>query len=71
MRYRWGNCIKGFQMKLKVRINGQVQWLEPTQRWQNLSPKEPIRSVEVDRDFYVASFLCSEAEADGQSFENK
>jgi aminopeptidase N len=69
MRYRWGNCIKGFQMKLKVKINGQVHWLEPTQKWQNLSPKEPIQSVEVDRDFYVANFPISEAEADGQSFE--
>jgi aminopeptidase N len=69
VRYRWGNCIKGFQMKIKVYINGQVHWLEPTQKWQNLSPKEPIRSVEVDRDFYVAGFLVSEAEAEGQSFE--
>jgi hypothetical protein len=60
MRYRWGNCVKGFQMKLKVSINGQVQWLEPTQKWQNLSQEEPIRSVEVDPDFYVAGFLCSE-----------
>jgi hypothetical protein len=69
MRYRWGNCVKGFQMKIKVYINGQVQWLEPTQKWQNLSQTEPIRKVEVDRDFYVANFLVSEAEAEGQSFE--
>ena len=71
IRYRWGNCIKGFQMKIKVYINGQVHWLEPTQKWQNLSPEEPIRSVEVDPDFYVAGFLVSEAEADDQSFEDK
>jgi len=71
MRYRWSNCVKGFQMKLKVYINGQVHWLEPTQKWQNLSQEEPIRSVKVDPDFYVAGFLCSEAEADGQSFEEK
>jgi aminopeptidase N len=71
MRYRWGNCVKGFTMKLKVKINGQVHWLEPTQKWQNLSQPEPIRSVEVDPDFYVAGFLVSNKEADGQSFEEK
>jgi aminopeptidase N len=71
MRYRWGNCVKGFNMKLKVNINGQVHWLEPTQKWQNLSQPELIRSVEVDPDFYVAGFLVSNKEADGQSFEEK
>jgi len=71
LQYRWANCIKGFNMKLKVKINGKVQWLEPTQKWQNLSHEEFIKSVEVDRDFYVASFLVSEVEAEGQSFEEK
>ena len=66
LQYRWGNCIKGFNMKLKVKINGQVQWLEPTQKWQNLSHEELIQSVEVDRDFYVAGFLCTEIAADNQ-----
>ena len=46
-------------------------WLEPTQRWKNLSQEEPIRSVKVDPDFYVAGFLCSEVQADDQSFEDK
>ena len=59
LQYRWGNCIKGFNMKLKVKINGQVQWLEPTQKWQNLSHEELIHSVEVDPDFYVAGFNCT------------
>ncbi len=71
MRYRWANCIKGFQMKLKVHINGQIHWLEPTQKWQNLSPGELIHSVEVDPDFYVAGFLISDVKAEGQSFEDK
>jgi aminopeptidase N len=68
MRYRWGNCIKGFQMKLKVEINGRLIWIEPTQKWQNYQTEEPIRSVKVNPDFYVATFLISEANAKGQSF---
>jgi aminopeptidase N len=66
LQYRWANCVKGFQMKLKVHINGQLYWLEPTQKWQNLSNEELIQSVEVDPDFYVAGFLCTEIAADNQ-----
>ena len=56
MHYRWGNCVKGFQMKLKVYINGQTHWIRPLQNWQHLNLEEPIRVVEIDHDFYVASF---------------
>ena len=68
MRYRWANCIKGFQMKLMVHINGQITWLEPTQKWQNYLSEEPIKLVKVNPDFYVASFQNSETNAEGQSF---
>lgn len=60
MRYRWANCVKGFNMKLKVHINGQMQWVKPIQRWQNMSMENPIQKVNVDQDFYVASFQLTE-----------
>lgn len=60
MRYRWANCVKGFNMKLKVHINGQMHWLKPIQRWQNMSMENPIQKVNVDQDFYVASFQLTE-----------
>jgi aminopeptidase N len=63
MRYRWGQCVNGFHMKLKVSINGQLQWIEPKQDWQTLSPGEPIRRLEVDRDFYVAVFPITKIES--------
>ena len=59
MRYRWGNCVNGFQMKLKVYINGQTHWIQPQQKWQDLGLEEPIRTVEIDQDFYVAVFPVS------------
>lgn len=68
MRYRWGNCIIGFNMKLKVEINGKTQWLEPIKKWQNLPLEESITSVKVDKDFYVTTFQIFETEAEGQSF---
>lgn len=60
MRYRWANCVKGFNMKLRVKINGQIHWLEPNQRWQILKKDGPINQVEVDEDFYVATFKLTE-----------
>ena len=63
MRYRWGQCVDGFHMKLKLTINGQPQWIEPKQKWQTLSPGEPIRIVEVDPNFYVAVFPITEIES--------
>lgn len=59
MRYRWANCVRGFNMRLKIYIDGQLHWLEPSQRWQTLKGKENINNVEVDKDFYVAKFLVT------------
>lgn len=57
MRYRWTNCVRGFTMKLKVNMNNKKIWLEPNQRWQIFETKDSIKSVKVDKNFYVASFL--------------
>jgi aminopeptidase N len=56
LRYRWGNCVRGFDMPLKVWINGQATILNPGQRWDRLDLEEPIETIKVDKDFYVASF---------------
>ncbi len=68
MRYRFGNCIPGFHMKLKVYINGQPTWLDPERAWKNLDSEEAVRTVKIDPDFYVAEFPCAEMEAKDQSF---
>ncbi len=60
MQYRWTNCVKGFNIKIKVYINDQMHWLSPTQKWQKLKLEKPIRLVEVDQDFYVATFKLTE-----------
>ncbi len=71
LRYRWGNCIKGFTMKVKVYLNDKEHWLEPTAKWQNLNSDEVIETVSVDKDFYVATFPVFEMKAEGQVFPNK
>jgi len=50
-------------MKVKVYINDQMHWLEPTLKWQKLNLDEPIRLVNVDQDFYVATFKLTEITA--------
>jgi len=62
IRYRWGNCRNDFRMKLKVVVNEKEHWLNPSQKWQYLSLEDPIRTVKVDPDFYVASFLILDIE---------
>lgn len=60
MKYRWANCVKGFNMKVKVYINGKINWLEPTQNWQQAEINESVSTAQVDPDFYVASFRITE-----------
>ena len=35
--YRWGNCVKGFNMPVKVFVGGQAEkWITPTDDWQTM-----------------------------------
>jgi aminopeptidase N len=51
--YRWANCIKGFNLPLKISLKGE-RWIKPTENWQslNLYP-EGADTLKVDRNFYV------------------
>ncbi len=60
MRYRWINCVEGFNMKIKLMLNEEIHWIKPVQRWQKLELEKPIFSVVVDPDFYVAVFPITE-----------
>ena len=60
MRYRWANCIRKFDMPVKVWINGKAKVLKPGQRWNTIELESPIKQVKVDQDFYVASFELTE-----------
>lgn len=51
--YRWINCVKGFDMRVRGTINGKSQWLKPTGQWQTFKMKSSGGTFKVDRDFYV------------------
>ena len=53
LKYRWTNVVKGFNMPLRITINGKSELLYPTEDWQTKTIKGT--SIEVDENFYVYS----------------
>ena len=49
--YHWINCVKGFDMPLKI-VSGTVQWIEPTEQWKILE-KTNGKEFTADRNFYI------------------
>ena len=54
--YRWNNCVRGFQMPVRIWLNGEEKWLEPATRWGVLTVEKPLEVLKVDPNFYVAMF---------------
>jgi len=53
MSYRWSNCVEGFNLPMKITIDGAIQTLYPTEKWQNTPCVN--RNVAMDPNFYVQS----------------
>lgn len=61
-RYRWNNCVRRFNMPVKVFFDKKEEWLKPTQRWKQMEITTPFSKFQIDPNFYVASFnLVGEA----------
>ena len=56
LNFRWANCIRTFNMPLKIKVSGKEEWIKPTTRWQSVPAKSKNVSVVVDPEFYVGSF---------------
>ncbi len=51
LKYRWANCLPGFNMPVKLANN---QWLYPTTDFQNIKwPAADSNTIEVDKNFYI------------------
>lgn len=53
LKFRWNNVVKGFNMPIKVTIDGKDELLNPTENWQTKTIKGD--SIEVDKNYYVNS----------------
>jgi len=51
--YRWINCIDGYNIPVKLIVNGEAVWLKPTKNAQQLMYKSKIDSLVVDPNFYA------------------
>lgn len=56
LSYRWTNSIIGFDMPLKIKLNGEEKWIYPKTNWQTDPTKIDKAEVVIDRNFYVPSF---------------
>ncbi|MEO5683106.1 MAG: M1 family metallopeptidase [Chitinophagaceae bacterium] len=64
-KYRWANCIDGFDMPLQVSFDGRKnRLLKPTEKWQKLAmPGGAEKTFSVDRNFYADSKLIVQSPA--------
>jgi aminopeptidase N len=55
LKYRWTNSVAGFDMPVKVSLNGTEVTLTPKKEWNEFTCPFKIEKVEVNKDFYVLS----------------
>ena len=54
LKYRWTECLPGFDMPLKVKVDGEEVWLAPRTKWRRKRLKgKGMRDLKVDTNFYI------------------
>jgi aminopeptidase N len=58
--FRWTNCVSGFNMPVKVTLDGKEKWLKPETTWERETITAENPKLEIDKNFYVAGFDITE-----------
>lgn len=53
LKYRWTNCVEGFEMPVNAIVNGTKVVLKPKSDWKELDNSFKIEKVTIDKNFYV------------------
>lgn len=53
--YRWNNCVRGFNMPLKIYVNGKEMNISPKQQYTITKLDVNDAVIKVDRNYYVGS----------------
>lgn len=53
LSFKYDKVVPGFAMPIRVSINGKVVSITPTESTQTITNPEAIKTVEVDRNYYV------------------
>ena len=56
LSYHWTNCIRGFDMPVKVWINGKEVILKPTRQTKSEKLESDNTTLTVDSNYYVYNF---------------
>ena len=57
LRYRYTDVIQDFDMPVQVKINGVLNWIQPTSAWKTLENNGKIKTLDVQQDFLINSSL--------------
>ena len=52
LKYRWTNCVDGFDMPLKISVDKAIKWLSPATGWKEIKVKKGAE-IKPDVNFYV------------------
>ena len=55
LQYRYTNVVEDFTMPIRVFVNSEAIWLEPSREWKTHSDVKANASFEVDTNFYIDS----------------
>jgi aminopeptidase N len=55
LNFRWNNCVRGFNMPLKIWVGGVAKMINPVATWTTIKLDAAGAEIVVDKDFYVAS----------------
>jgi aminopeptidase N len=56
LSFRWVNCVKDFDMPVKIFLNGDEKWIKPTTTVSSVSTTIENPKLKIDANFYVAQF---------------
>lgn len=59
LAYRWENVVDGFNMPVKITVDGKEMSLKPTQQWQTIDLSQENATITVDENYYVATMNIS------------
>ncbi len=60
LMYRWTNSVQGFNMPLKITLNGKDELLQPENQWKTIPLSNNELKLVVDPNFYVESLNVTE-----------
>ena len=55
LTFRWSNCVRGFDMPLKIYVSGEEMKIHPTTNFETVEIDAENADVVADKDYYVAT----------------